>query len=48
MKLILIFIFFFTFKALAHGIIIISDVENDDESIYVKIYIDKNSFLKEI
>ena len=49
MKLILfvIFIFLFTLKAFCHGTIIISGVEHNNGYIDVKIYTDKESFLKE-
>ena len=49
MKLILffIFIFLFTSKAFCHGTIIISGVEHNNGYIDVKIYTDKESFLKE-
>ena len=48
-KLILFFIFiiFFTFKAFSHGTIIISRVEHNNGYIDVKIYTNKESFLKE-
>ena len=49
MKLILffIFIFLFTSKAFCHGTIIISGVEHNNGYIDVKIYTNKESFLKE-
>jgi len=49
MKLLLffIFIFLFSFKIFGHGTIIISNVEHSDGYIDVKIYTDKDSFLKE-
>ena len=49
MKLILffIFIFLFTSKAFCHGTIIISGVDHNNGYIDVKIYTDKESFLKE-
>ena len=49
MKLILFFIciFLFTSKAFCHGTIIISGVEHNNGYIDVKIYTDKESFLKE-
>ena len=48
-KLILFFIFIFLFasKAFCHGTIIISGVEHNNGYIDVKIYTDKESFLKE-
>ena len=47
-KLILFFIFIilFTFKAFSHGTIIVSGVEHNKGYIDVKIYTDKDSFLK--
>ena len=49
MKLILFFIFFvlLSFNVFGHGTIIISGVEHNKGSIDVKIYTDKDSFLKE-
>ena len=48
-KLILFFIFIilFNFKAFSHGTIIVSGVEHNKGYIDVKIYTDKESFLKE-
>ena len=48
-KLILFFVFIilFAFKAFCHGTIIISGVEHNNGYIDVKIYTDKESFLKE-
>ena len=45
-KLILFFILF-NFKAFGHGTVIISGIEHDNGYIDVKIYTDKESFLKE-
>ena len=43
----IIFIIFFTFKVYGHGTIIIQNVEHEKGEIDVKIYIDKDTFLKE-
>ena len=49
MKLVLFFIilFFISFKVLGHGTIIVSGVEHSNGYIDVKIYTNKESFLKE-
>jgi len=49
MKLILFFIFFLllSYESFGHGTIIVSGVEHSDGYIDVKIYTDKESFLKE-
>ncbi len=46
LSLIILFMFF-TFKIYGHGTIIIQGVEHEEGKIDVKIYIDKDTFLKE-
>lgn len=43
----IIFIIFFAFKVYGHGTIIIQNVEHEKGKIDVKIYMNKESFLKE-